>query len=351
MTDFLLCRNCPLQDSSQTSAEPVSERESAQQTLLLLEAISRLNSKNSRPRLLHQKGVAAMGRFSPYMSLTDYTLAEFLQDPQTETPVTVRFSKTMGELGSGDSLRDTHGFAVRFHTNQGIYDLLCHNMPVYYINDPCKFPRFVQQLACSGKEYGREPDFWNFLVENPEAINLALRLYSNQGTIKSYRFMEGYSINTFKWINENQEELYIRYRWNPLCEGDEKDERRKGVSYQEAEFLAGFSPDCCISDLTSALEEGNLPVYELEVQIMDQKQAKECDFDFLSATLLWPEALWPYMKIGKMTLEKICTRQEGDALCFSPSNLIKGVEFADSKFLEIMAYAHRDGGRQRGVLK
>lgn len=318
---------------------------------LLLEKINRLNSANARPRLLHRKGVAVSGTFHPYLSLADYTCAEFLKDPEQETPVTVRFSKTMGESGCGDSLRDTHGFAVKFHTEQGTYDLLCCNMPVYYINNPSKFPEMVRQLSDAQKEYGREPDFWKFLAENPEAINLALRLYSNQGTIKSYRFMEGYSIMTFKWKNEKQEELYVRYRWNPLCEGDEKDERRKGVSYQEAEFLAGFSPDCCISDLALALEEGNLPAYELEVQIMEKHQAKGCGFDFLSATLLWPEEKYPYRKIGKMILEKICPKETGEALCFVPSNLVEGIHFASQDFLEIMDYALKDGGRQRGVWK
>lgn len=318
---------------------------------LLLERISRLNSQIPRPRLLHRKGVAAQGVFHPYMSLADYTCAEFLKHPEKEIPVTVRFSKTMGEAGCGDSLRDTHGFAVKFHTEQGDWDLLCHNMPVYYIDDPSKFPQMVRQLSPAQREYGREPGFWEFLSENPAAVNLALRLYSDKGTIKSYRFMEGYSVMTFKWINERQEELYVRYRWNPLCEGDEGDERRTGVSYQEAEFLAGFSPDCCISDLTLALEEGNLPIYELEVQIMDEQQAKSCGFDFLSATLLWPEDQFPYTKIGKMTLEKVCSREMGENLCFVPSNLTEGMEFANREFLEIMDYAQKDGGRQRGAWK
>lgn len=318
---------------------------------LLLEKINQMNSKNAKPRLLHRKGITVHGMFHPYMSLEDYTCAEFLKCPERETPVTVRFSQTMGESGCGDSLRDTHGFAVRFHTGQGNYDLLCHNMPVYYISSPSRFPQMVKMLSSAQREYGREAGFWSFLSENPEMINLALRLYSNQGTIKSYRFMEGYSVMTYKWVNEKQNELYIRYRWNPLCEGDEGNERRKGVSYQEAEFLAGFSPDCCISDLALALEEGNLPFYELEVQIMEEHQAKECGFDFLSATLLWPEKLCPYIKIGRMVLEKVCLRESGESLCFAPSNLVEGIRFADREFLGIMDYAHKDSGRQRGALK
>ena len=121
---------------------------------LLLEKISALNEKVPRPRLLHQKGVAALGSFLPYMPLSDYTQAGFLQDTEKETPVTVRFSRTMGELGSGDSQRDTRGFAVRFMTVQGKYDLICHNMPVYYISDPAKFPEMVKTLADSQREKG-----------------------------------------------------------------------------------------------------------------------------------------------------------------------------------------------------
>lgn len=315
---------------------------------LLLEKISELNSCISRPRLLHQKGACVHGYFYPYMSLSDYTRAGFLQDPEKKTPVTVRFSRAMGELGSSDSLRDTRGFAVRFESDQGNYDLIGSNMPIYYIKDPAKFPQMVCQLAFSQMESGQEPNFWEFLAENPEAINLAMWLYSNKGTIKSYRFMEGYSINTYKWLNEKGEELYVRYRWKPICEGEDEDEKSMGISHQEAEFLAGFSPDCCIRDLALVLEERNFPIYELEIQMMEKQRAEECGFDFLSTTLLWPEDTFPYVKIGKMTLKELASKAEGESLCFAPSNLVEGISFGNEEFLEIMDYALKDGGRQRG---
>lgn len=318
---------------------------------LLLEKISELNSNVETPRLLHQKGVTACGKFCPYMSLSDYTQAEFLRDPDKDTPVTVRFSRAMGEAGCGDSLRDTRGFATRFATDQGNYDLICHNAPIYYIKEPDKFPNMVKSLAYCQRASGEEPNFWKFMAENPEAVNLAMWLYSNKGTLKSYRFMEGYSVNTYEWINEKDQRLYVRYHWNPVCERDETDERREGISYQEAEFLAGFSPDSCIRDLSLAMEEGNLPVYELEIQIMEEQKAENCGFDFLAPTLFWPEENFPYMKIGKMTLEHILRKEEGEKLCYTPSNLVPGIDFGNKRFLEIMAYAHNDGGRKRGVIR
>ncbi len=318
---------------------------------LLLEEISELNGKVSRPPLLHQKGVAVKGSFWLYMCLSDYTSACFLGKPEQETPVTVRFSRTMGQLGSGDSYRDTRGFSVRFHTEQGDYDLICHNFPVYYINDPAKFPQMVKALSFSRQEYGEEPNFWKFLGDNPEAMNLAVRLYSNQGTMKSYRHMEGYSVNTYRWVNEQGKEVYVRYRWNPCYEGEENGGKRKGISYQEAEFLAGFSPDCCISDLVLALEEGSFPMYELEIQMMEQQQMEVCGFDAFSVTQLWPEAQFPYMKIGKMILEQVLPKEEGEQLSFVPSNLVEGIQLTNEEFLRIMDYAHKDGGRQRGVRK
>lgn len=317
---------------------------------LLLEKISRLTSRNPRPRLLHQKGIAARGCFVPYMSLADYTRAEFLQDPQIQTKVTARFSKTTGERGSSDSLRDTRGFAVRFETEQGNYDLLCHNMPVYYISRPAQFPAMVETLLPEDRSLS-EGGFWKFLSENPQAVNLAMGLYSDRGTLKSYRFMEGYSVNTYKWISSRNQELYVRYRWNPYCKGDEDYAGRKGVSYQEAEFLAGFSPDCCISDFALAVEEGNFPVYELEVQMMEPERAKQCGFDFLSASLYWPEENFPYIKIGKMVLNEILKKEQEEKLCFRPGNLVDGIEPGNREFFEIMDYAHRDGGRQRGAEK
>lgn len=318
---------------------------------LLLEKISQLNSRNPRPRLLHQKGIAARGSFLPYMSLADYTRAKFLREPQLETPVTVRFSRTTGEKGSSDSFRDTRGFAVRFESGQGDYDLLCHNMPVYYISTPSQFPAMVEALMPEGGRNLGEGGFWKFLSENPQAVNLAMWLYSDRGTLKSYRFMEGYSVNTYKWLNDQGEELYVRYRWIPLREREEDYDTGKGVSYQEAEFLAGFSPDCCVSDFTLAVEEGKFPVYELEVQMMEPERAERCGFDFLSASLYWPEEDFPYIKIGKMILKEILKREQEESLCFRPGKLVDGIEPGNREFFEIMDYAHRDGGRQRGAEK
>lgn len=318
---------------------------------LLLEKISELNSKSTRPRLMHQKGIAAGGHFIPYMSLADYTRAAFLQDTQKETPVTVRFSRMTGQAGSSDSFRDSRGFAVRFHTKQGHYDLLCHNMPVYYIDRPDQFVNLAELMLPEGNDGRTEQSFWKFLSENPQAANLAMILYSDEGTLTSYRFMQGYSVNTYKWINHEGKQLYIRYKWDPLCESEEANERRKGVSYQEAEFLAGFSPDCCISDFVNAVEEKTFPVYELSVQIMEPEQAQQCGFDFLSVTLSWPEKQFPYLKIGKMVLDHILEKEKEDQLCFRPGNLIDGIEMGNKEFLEIMDYAHRDGGRQRGAGK
>ncbi|MCQ4635955.1 catalase [Anaerovorax odorimutans] len=317
---------------------------------LLLEKISELNSRTARPRLIHQKGIAAGGTFRPYMPLSDYTEAAFLQDPETETPVAVRFSRMMGEAGSSDSPRDTRGLAVRFATEEGNYDLICSNMPVYYINDPAKFPSMISKLAPGQQESGEETDFWGFFAENPEAVNLIMWLYSNRGTVKSYRYMEGYSVNTYKWVSGDGEEWYVRYRWNPLFEEDEN-EKRMGISAQEAEFLAGFSPDCCLRDLALAIQEGDFPVYELEIQMMNSAEAENCGFDFLSTTLIWPEDVYPYTKIGRMVLDRLLPKEDCERLCFTPSLLVPGIDFGNREFLEIMDYAHRDGGRQRGGIK
>ncbi|WP_269477382.1 catalase [Hominibacterium faecale] len=349
MTDFLLGREYPL-DVPEITAKPSAGIESAQGTFSLLEKISELNSKTTRPRLIHQKGVAACGRFSPYMSLADYTQAAFLQDPEKETPVIVRFSRAMGELGASDSLRDMRGMAVRFDTDDGDYDLICGSTPIYYINDPSKFPSMIRKLSPTQMECGEEVDFWGFFAENPEAINLIMWLYSNRGTIKSYRYMEGYSVNTYQWINGDGEKLYVRYRWNPLCE-EEDNEKRMGISAQEAEFLAGFSPDCCLRDLALAIEERNFPVYELEIQMMNDSEVCNCDFDFLSTTLFWPEDIYPYTKIGKMVLDRLLPKEKYENLCFAPSTLVSGIAFGNERFLEIMDYAHKDGWRQRGGVK
>lgn len=314
---------------------------------LLLEKINELNSSTVKPRILYEKGTVTTGSFRPYMSLSDYTAASFLQNPEIETPVVIRFSKA---TGYSDSLRDIRGFSTRFMTEEGNYDLICHNMPVYYIKDPEKIPALIRTLRPTEEGLSEPKKFWHFLAENPETINLVMYLYSNLGTIKSYRYMEGYSINTFKWVNCEGDVLYVRYRWNPVCEGEENNERRKGISHQEAEFLAGFEADCCTRDLYEAIEERRFPFYELEIQMMDEGQFARCSFDPLSTTILWPEDDYPYLKIGRLAVMQKGNAEDNNNISFVPSNLVPGIEFTESEILKMMDYAYKDSGRQRGVL-
>lgn len=318
---------------------------------LLLEKISELNNSLKKPRLLHRKGVTVRGVFRPYMSMEDFTKAEFLQDPDEVTPVIVRFSKMAGEAGSADSLRDIRGFACRFITDIGNYDLLCYNMPLYYINDPVKLPQLLEHILPDENGLSDSKKFWHFLGQNPEAINLAMWLYSNRGTIKTYRNIEGYSIMTYQWKNAEGMIFYVRYRWKPMEEGVLNNDNSRGISYQEAEFLAGFAPDCCTRDLHQAIEEKCFPAYELQVQIIEKEKIEDFGFDLLSPTLLWPEEKIPYMKVGRLEInEKYDPHQKYDD-CFTPSNLVEGIGFTDSNFLRIMDFAHKDSGRQRGADK
>lgn len=317
----------------------------------LLDSIDRLNNSIIRPRLLYRKGVMAAGSFRPYMSFADYTKAGFLGSSDRQTPVVVRFSKASGEPGTADSFRDSRGFAVRFFTGEGEYDLIGQNFPVFYIDEPQEFPDWIRFMLPQTNGLSDRTAYWGFLQDHPEAIAITMGLFSDEGTIKSYRTMKGYGIGTYRWVNQAGENLYVRYRWIPLRNGDEYEVDRAGVSDQEAEFLAGFEPDCASRDLYEAMEAGVFPVYELQVQIASEEQLSAWSRDFLKATVKWPEETVPYTRVGHLELTETLTETGEEPFCFVPSNLVPGIEFGNREFLETIDYIMRGDGRQRGGMK
>lgn len=314
----------------------------------LLESINQLNNSTARPRLLYRKGAMAAGSFRPYMSFSDYTKADFLRSSDQQTHAVVRFSKASGEAGTADSLRDSRGFAVRFFTEEGKYDLIGQNFPVFYINEPQDFPDWIRFMLPQENGLSDRTAYWGFLKEHPEAIGITMGLFSDEGTIKSYRTMKGYGIGTYRWVNRTGDTHYVRYRWVPLRNGDEYEVDRAGVSDQEAEFLAGFEPDCASRDLYEAMEAGTFPVYELQVQIASEEQLSAWSADFLKATLKWPEERAPYTRVGCLELTEPLTESREEPFCFAPSNLVPGIEFGDREFLEVIDYIMKGDGRQRG---
>jgi catalase len=312
-------------------------------TIELIENLARMNRKRIPEPLIHAKGTGAHGIFIPYMSMKDYTKACFLQDPDIETPVFVRFSRMMGRAGSSDTARDVRGFCVKFDTHDGIYDLMGINFPVFFIRDPNKYPALIDSLSPCPKTYLRDPErFWKFIADNKEGMHIITWLYSNRGTIKSYRTMEGYSVNTYVWENEKGVRYWVRYHWKPLS-------GVKDINRQEAEFLSGYDPDAATRDLINAFDEGNDVSYELCVQLIPTKQKTEKETFLLDPVCVWPESLVPYIRVGKMILKRGLDNyyKEYERTAFSPGNLIPGISLSHEPLLIALTFISRDEQRYR----
>lgn len=308
----------------------------------LFEQLSEWNRSKTRERVWFAKGAGAHGWFRPYMSLADYTRAEFLSDPELETPVFTRFSLATGSRGGADTVRDNRGFAVRFYTQEGNYDFLGTSMPVFYISDPKKLPRLMEALAPSPATGLREPDkFWRFAAEHPEVLNLATYLYTDLGTMRSYRTMAGYGVLPQLWTGKDGQRHLVRCRLVPLL-------GEKTISANEAEFLAGFDPDASVRDLYETLESGKAVEYELQVQMLAEGEAG-FPGHWLSPTVEWPEETFPYLKAGKLILNRLPESEtdEVEGVSFSPGNLVEGISAAPHPLAEAAAFACADGGRYR----
>lgn len=313
------------------------------QDVRLIDKLTRFVRERIPERVVFAKGTGAHGYFSVYMPMSDFTTAAFLQNPDRKTPVLVRFSTMSGSKGSADTLRDVRGFAVKFYTTEGNYDLVSTSLPVFYIRDAIHFPELMHALKPSPSTNLNEPArFWKYIAEAPEATHMVTWLFSDNGTLKSYRHMEGFSINTYVWISENGQRQLVRYHWKPML-------GTKNISRHEAEFLAGFDPDAASRDLCDSLERGELTEYELNVQLIPFDQQDQYDFDPLDATKAWPETMIPLLKVGKLTLNKATEDylEEVEKAAFSPANIVPGIEFSFDRLLQGAIFASLDAERHR----
>lgn len=313
------------------------------QGIQLINKLTQLVKENIPERIVFAKGTGAHGYFRPYMPMNDFTKATFLMDPDKKTPAFVRFSTMTGSKGSADTLRDVRGFAVKFYTTEGNYDMLSLSLPVFFIRDAIHFPELMHALKPSPDTNITDPErFWRYISETPETIHAIIWLFSNRGTVKSYRHMEGFSMNTYIWISPSGQRQLVRCHWKPL-------QGIKNISRQEAEFLAGFDPDVATRDLCDSLERGEVTEFELNVQMIPYENKNKYDFDPLDSTKLWPEKKVPYIKVGKLTLDKSTDNyfQEVEKVAFSSANIVPGIEFSHDRLLQGSIFASLDAQRHR----
>lgn len=275
--------------------------------------------------------------------MKEYTKSKVFTNTKAKTEVFTRFSRVVGSKGCADTVRDIRGFAVKFYTEDGNYDLVGNNFPVFFIRDALKFPDVIHSLKPSPDDNLYDPArFWDFISHTPEATNVITMLYSDFGTIKSFRTMKGSGVNTYVWVNELGKRYYVKYHWVPLA-------GESCISRQEAEILAGLDPDIAVKDLYSTLSQGKEVEYELYVQLIDVNCENNYNFDPLDATKIWPKKDFPWKLVGKMVLthgpENFFTEVEQSA--FAPANLVPGIEASADKLLQGRLFAYKDTARHR----
>ena len=293
--------------------------------------------------IAHAKGAGAYGYFKCYKSMKDYTMADFLSEEGKKTKTFVRFSTVIGSKGSADTSRDPRGFAVKFYTEEGNYDLVGNHIPVFFIRDAIKFPDIIHSLKPDPRTNIKNVNrFWDFISKTPEATHMITWLYSDIGTIKSYRTIEGFGVNTFVWVNSKGKRTYIKYHWKPTA-------GVKCICKKEAEMLAGIDPDVAVREMYDLLKCGESMDYELCVQMMDPNEEDNCDFDPLDATKIWPEDKFPLVKVGKLVINEAPENffEESEQAAFCPGNLVPGIELSADKLLQGRGFAYSDAQRYR----
>lgn len=294
-------------------------------------------------RVVHAKGAGAFGEFVCTKPCGEFTSAHFLQQAGRVTPVTVRFSTVVGGRGSADTVRDPRGFAVKFYTDEGIYDLVGNHLPVFFIRDAIQFPDVIHSLKPSPDTNVINPErFWDFISLTPESTNMITYLYSDEGTVKSFRHINGFGVNTYVWVNAQGVRKLVKFHWKSM-------QGLQTLNREEAARLAGEDPDVAVKDLYNAIAAGEYPQYELAVQMMEEDRAETLDFDPLDDTKIWPETMFPLLSVGKMTLnrnpENYFAQVEQAAFC--PANIVNGVEFSADKMLQGRSFSYVDTQRHR----
>ena len=293
-------------------------------------------------RVVHARGSAAHGYFQVYEPMAEFTRAGFLQDPSLKTPVFVRFSTVAGSRGSADTVRDVRGFATKFYTTEGNFDLVGNNIPVFFIQDGIKFPDVIHAVK-------PEPDnempqassahdtFWDFVSLVPETAHMVMWVMSDRAIPRSYRMMEGFGVHTFRLVNAAGKAHLVKFHWKPLL-------GVHSLVWDEAQKLTGKDPDFHRRDLWDAIESGDFPEYELGVQIINEGDDLKFGFDLLDATKVLPEEIVPVRRIGKLTLDRNPSNffAETEQVAFHVGNVVPGIDFTNDPLLQARLFSYLD---------
>jgi len=304
----------------------------------LLEKLAHFDRERIPERVVHAKGAGAYGYFEVTADVTPYTRAAFLSGKGKRTEVFVRFSTVGGEKGSPDAARDPRGFAIKFYTEEGNYDFVGNNTPVFFIRDPLKFPDFIHTQKRHPATNLPDPDmFWDFLSLTPESIHQVTILFSDRGTPADYRHMNGYSSHTFKWTNADGDIFWVQYHFKT-------DQGIRNLTREEAQALCVKDPDHATRDLYEAIEAGNHPSWTLEMQILTPEQARDFKWDIFDITKVWPHSEVPPVTVGRLVLDRnpVNYFAEVEQSAFCPGSLVPGIDPSPDKMLQARLFSYHD---------
>ena len=309
---------------------------------ILREKITHFDHERIPERIVHARGSGAHGFFQLYENMSKYTKAGFLNNTTIKTPVFARFSTVAGSRGSSDLARDVRGFSVKFYTQEGNYDLVGNNMPVFFIQDAMKFPDLIH--AVKPEPHNEIPQaasahdtFWDFISLMPESMHMIMWVMSDRALPRSLRMMEGFGVHTFRFINEKGKSHFVKFHWKPVL-------GVHSVAWDEAQNISGKDSDFHRRDLWEAIEGGNFPEWELGVQLIDEKDEHKFEFDLLDPTKLIPEELVPVKIIGKLTLNRNPDNffTETEQVAFHPGHLVPGIDFSNDPLLQGRLFSYTD---------
>ncbi len=309
---------------------------------ILREKITHFDHERIPERVVHARGSAAHGYFECYESLEQYTRASLFAEAGKQTPVFVRFSTVIGERGSADTARDVRGFAVKFYTDEGNWDLVGNNIPVFFIQDAIKFPDLVH--AAKPEPHFAIPQastahdtFWDFVSLMPESMHMLMWVMSDRAIPRSFRMMQGFGVNTFRLVTAAGESRFVKFHWQPLA-------GTHSLDWDEAVKIAGADPDFHRRDLWEAIECGAFPEYELGMQIFTEEQAERFSFDVLDATKIVPEELIPVIPVGKLVLNRNPDNffAETEQVAFCAAHIVPGLDFSNDPLLAGRIHSYVD---------
>ena len=309
---------------------------------VLREKLQHFDHERIPERIVHARGAAAHGIFKLYEPLPELTAAKVLNDTSRTTPVFVRFSTVAGSRGSADTARDVRGFAVKMYTDEGNWDIVGNNIPVFFIQDAIKFPDLIH--AAKPEPNNEIPQaatahdtFWDFISLTPESLHMVMWIMSDRTLPRSFGMMEGFGVHTFRLVNAEGKSTFVKFHWKPVL-------GVHSLVWDEAQQIAGKNADFHRADMWEAIEKGNFLEWELGIQTIPESDEEKFDFDVLDATKLWPEELLPVRRIGKMTLNRNPDNYfaETEQVAYNTTNIVPGIDFSNDPLLQGRNFSYLD---------